>query len=120
MSKVASGRNLRVSYVDSIGQGRVWTGLDALEIGLVDEIGGMNDAIEYAAGLAEIDDYRIQELPHQKSSFEQMLEDFGVETSEKLLESKLENYELLEQYKYIQSIMNLKGIQVILPIRVSF
>ena len=120
MSKVASGRNLRVSYVDSIGQGRVWTGLDALEIGLVDEIGGMNDAIEYAAGLAEIEDYRIQELPHQKSSFEQMLEDFGVETSEKLLESKLENYELLEQYKYIQSIMNLKGIQVILPIRVSF
>jgi protease-4 len=118
--RVASGRNLRVSYVDSIGQGRVWTGEDALEIGLVDEIGGMDDAIAYAASLAEVDDYRIQELPYQKSSFEQMMEDFGVETSQKLLESKLEDFELLRQYNYIQSIMNLRGIQAILPIRVSF
>ncbi len=118
-SKVADGRDLRQSYVDSIGQGRVWTGLDALENGLVDEIGGLEDAIDYAAEMAGLDEYRIKELPIQKSPIEQLFEDMGMQASEKVMEQMLSDYHLLQEHRYIQSILNMKGIQTVLPIRVS-
>lgn len=118
-SKVAEGRGLRQSYVDSIGQGRVWTGLDALEIGLVDEIGGVNEAIAYAAELANIEEYKLRELPEQKSPIEELFEDLGMQASQKLIETQLVNTKLLKQYKYIQSVMDMEGIQAVLPIRVS-
>ena len=63
ITKVAEGRGMTKQEVDSIGQGRVWAGTDALENNLVDEIGGLNDAIKYAAKIAELDEYRIQEYP---------------------------------------------------------
>jgi protease-4 len=118
-SRVAEGRNLRQTYVDSVGQGRVWTGSDAIGIGLVDEIGGLDEAIAYAAELAGIEEYRIQELPHQKSQLEQLFEDFGVEASQKIMEKSLTDYNLLKQYKYIQSVLNMKGVQAFFPGRVS-
>ncbi len=118
-SKVAEGRSLRQSYVDSIGQGRVWTGIDAVDIGLVDEIGGLEDAIVYAAELAGIDDYRVQELPLQKSPFEELFSDLGMGASQKAMENALVNYQLLQQFKYIQSILKMEGVQVVLPIRIS-
>jgi protease IV len=71
---VAKGRNLPVNYVDSIGQGRVWTGTDAVRIKLADEIGGINDAITYAAHMAGLKGYRIAEYPLQKSSIEKLME----------------------------------------------
>ena len=73
-SLVGKTRNLRQSYVDSIGQGRVWSGRDALEIGLVDELGSMEDAIAYAAEKAELKEYSIMELPKQKSTMEKLME----------------------------------------------
>ena len=118
-SKVANGRGLRQSYVDSIGQGRVWTGMDAVEIGLVDEIGGLEDAIVYAADLAGLDDYRIQELPIQKSPLEELFSDLGMDASQKAMENALVNYQLLQQFKYIQSVLKMEGIQAVLPIRIS-
>lgn len=118
-SKVAEGRGLRQSYVDSIGQGRVWTGLDALENGLVDEIGGVNEAIAYAVELANLEDYKLRELPEQKSPIEELFEDFGMQASQKLMEAQLANYKLLQQYKYLQSVMEMEGVQAVLPIRVS-
>lgn len=71
---VATGRDLPVSYVDSVGQGRVWSGADALEIKLADRLGGLNDAIKYAASFAGIEDYRIAEYPTTKSSMDKFLE----------------------------------------------
>src|SRR5574344_448456 len=71
---VAKGRNLPVNYVDSIGQGRVWTGTDAVRIKLADEIGGINDAITYDAAMAGRKGYRIAEYPLQKSSIEKLME----------------------------------------------
>ncbi|MBK6342048.1 MAG: S49 family peptidase, partial [Flavobacteriales bacterium] len=63
---MAEGRKLTTAQVDSIGQGRVRTGADAKERGLVDELGGLEDAIRAAATLANISDYRKVELPEQE------------------------------------------------------
>lgn len=117
--KVADGRGLRQSYVDSIGQGRVWTGLDAIENGLIDEIGGVNDAIDYAVELAGLEEYRIQELPIQKSPLEELFDELGMQASEKVLEATLSDYKLRKQYKYIQSVLEMRGVQTVLPIRVD-
>ena len=60
---VSEGRDLPVEYVDEVGQGRVWTGADAIERKLVDERGGILDAINYAAAAADLAEYRIAEYP---------------------------------------------------------
>lgn len=75
LQRVAEGRNLTRDQVDAIAQGRVWTGTDAKRLGLVDELGGLEDAIAAATGLAGLDDPRIVELPKQKELIEQILED---------------------------------------------
>jgi protease-4 len=76
VAKVAQDREMDVNDVDEIGQGRVWTGLQALENGLVDYLGGLDHAIDIAAELAELENYRITELPAQKDPFTQVLEMF--------------------------------------------
>ena len=71
---VSEGRDLPVEYVDEVGQGRVWTGADALERRLADERGGILDALNYAAASADLADYRIVEYPVAKTSMEQFME----------------------------------------------
>ncbi len=71
--RVAEGRNISQADVDSIGQGRVWTGADAIKIKLVDELGGLNDAIAYAAKKAKLKNYKLLELPKQKNPFDEFL-----------------------------------------------
>jgi protease IV len=61
--RVAQGRKKDINYIDSIGQGRVWSGSRALELGLVDRLGGLNDAIACAARMAKVSDYRLREYP---------------------------------------------------------
>ena len=70
INKVADGRNMDTVYVDNIGQGRVWSGSKAKEIGLVDTHGGLLDAINAAKLIAKIEDYRLLELPKKKDPFE--------------------------------------------------
>lgn len=71
---VATGRKLDTSYVDTIGQGRVWSGINALDIKLVDEIGGLQDAIDYCANTLSLNNnYRVVTYPKQKNSVEQLL-----------------------------------------------
>ena len=77
---VSEGRNLRQSYVDSIGQGRVWAGVDALELGLVDQLGNIDDALVYAANLASVqDDYKVVEFPKQKDFMTRLMESMNQE-----------------------------------------
>jgi protease-4 len=76
VAKVAQDREMDEKSVDEVGQGRVWTGLQALENGLVDYLGGLDHAIDIAAELAELTNYRITELPAQKDPFTQLLEMF--------------------------------------------
>ncbi len=115
-SRVAEGRGLRQTYVDSIGQGRVWAGIDAIEIGLVDELGNMEDAIAYAAQKAELgSDYKVTEWPKQKDFFTRMMESMN-NSEDKLdaaMRSKLGGY-----YDYVKGLENLQkntGIQARMP-----
>ena len=89
INKVADGRNMDTLYVDNIGQGRVWSGAKAKEIGLVDTHGGLFDAINAAKLIANIDDYRIIELPKKKDPFQNIFS--KINTSSKFL-NLLDNY----------------------------
>ena len=113
--RVAEGRGLTQSYVDSIGQGRVWAGADAIEIGLVDKLGDMEDAIAYAAEKASLgDDYKVTEWPKQKDFFTRMMG--SMNEGDKLdaaMKQKLGAY-----YDYLQGLENLQkntGIQARMP-----
>ena len=89
---VSEGRELPVEYVDEVGQGRVWTGADAFGNKLVDEIGGLTDAIQYAAACADLSDYRIEEYPKAKTQMEQILEMIqGAEASVKAIANPQES-----------------------------
>lgn len=93
---VAHGRGMEVGYVDEIAQGRVWAGTEALEIGLVDEIGGLADAIEYAAAVSGYSDYEVVQYPKPKTQIEMLMEQFG--GMDAMLESPFENaYRNLEE-----------------------
>ena len=72
ITHVSEGRNMSTEAVDEIGQGRIWTGYDAKEIGLIDIYGGIEKAIEVAAYLAKVEDYRIISLPKKKNPFEEL------------------------------------------------
>jgi len=70
--RVADGRKKDTTYIDSIGQGRVWTGRRAKEIGLIDRFGGLDDAIKSAAQMAKLSEYSIREYPEPRNIFEQI------------------------------------------------
>jgi protease-4 len=106
VNRVASGRKLTFKQVDDIGQGRVWTGQDAKKIGLVDAIGGLDDAIQEAAKLGKTTKYRLQDYPEFDKSFNDLLENFGLaQTKEKLLKEELgsENYLILQRIKQLST-----------------
>jgi protease IV len=108
ISKVAVGRNVTKQHVDSIGQGRVWCGTDAIAIGLVDELGSLNDAVNYAASLVEIkeDDIKIITYPKRKEDKLQEIlmafEDMDDETQTKMKSTLTK--EFLEKAKQLNSI----------------
>ena len=89
INKVADGRNMDTLYVDNIGQGRVWSGAKAKEIGLIDTHGGLFDAIDAAKLIANIDDYRLIELPKKKDPFEDIFS--KINSSTKFL-NLIDNY----------------------------
>ncbi len=113
ITKVGEGRNMPKGDVDSIGQGRVWSGADALKIKLVDELGGLNDAISYAAKKANLKDYKTRDYPKRKDPLLEMLGASQEEMETRAIKSKLG-----EQYIYIQQlkhVLNSKGVQARLP-----
>jgi protease-4 len=89
IQKVAQGRKLSQDKVDSIAQGRVWSGKDALKIGLVDELGGLDRAIEVAAQKANLSEYRTIQLPGLKEPIEQLFESFSSEAEAYFLKQQL-------------------------------
>ncbi|MDR0724862.1 MAG: signal peptide peptidase SppA [Prevotellaceae bacterium] len=114
--KVAKSRNLSLERVDSIGQGRVWSGANAFDIGLIDYFGGLKDAIREAAKLADISDYSILELPKELSTFEMLMKTFETKVSKS---SGNEFRRSLEHYQYlINSIKNF-GIVAKLPYEIE-
>jgi len=114
-NRVAEGRGIKQEAVHEIAQGRVWTGADALSIGLVDELGGLDLALTRAAEAAQLEEYKIKELPIYKKDFEKMFESFGlVKTKEELLKEELgiHNYRILTKMK---NITQMQGTQMLLP-----
>lgn len=109
ISHVASGRNMSKAAVDSVGQGRVWTGANALGLGLVDKIGGINDAIATAARMAKLENYRIISYPSQKDKFEKIFEDiFGNARAWITMKELGDEYKI---YQEIKKIKTMNGIQ---------
>jgi protease-4 len=115
-NKVAKSRNLSVEKVDSIGQGRVWSGVNAFDIGLIDYFGGIKEAIQEAARLADISDYSIVELPKELSTFEVLMKTLETKAS-KSLDSELVHS--LKHYTHlINSIKNF-GVVAKLPYEIE-
>ena len=118
LQRVADGRKMTTEQVDAIAQGRVWTGVDAHKLGLVDEIGGLDAAIKYAAKLGKTTSYRTENYPEYEKSFEDLLANFTgmamFKTKEQLLKEQLgeEGFQMLEQIKRVKS---RKGVQAIMP-----
>ncbi|RYG29572.1 MAG: signal peptide peptidase SppA, partial [Chitinophagaceae bacterium] len=114
-TKVAKGRKMTVAQVDSIGQGRVWTGEQALKIGLVDKIGGMDDAITEAARLGKTKDYRTVNYPEYDKKFEDLFANFPfAKSKEAFLREEMgeETYLTLQK---IKAITRRSGVQAAMP-----
>lgn len=119
VSHVAQGRKMSFTQVDAIAQGRVWTGADAIKIGLVDKIGSLHDAIQEAARLAKIKTFNTQNYPEYNKNFDDLLENFPfAKTKERWIKEEIgeENYKMMEQIKRIQSY---KGVQARMPFDIS-
>ncbi|MEY3678969.1 MAG: signal peptide peptidase SppA, partial [Bacteroidota bacterium] len=115
--KVADGRRKSVSYIDSIGQGRVWSGSEALKNGLVDRLGNIDDAIRAAAKKAKLKEYKIVEFPSQKDPFQEIFE-----TSSDKIRTYFTKQELGDSYIYYQqlkSVINRSGMQARIPFEIT-
>ena len=114
--RVAEGRGLTQTYVDSIGQGRVWAGADAIGLGLVDQLGDMEDAIAYAVQKANLgNDYKVTEWPKQKDYFTRLME--SMNGNEDKLDAAM-RHRLGAYYDYLKGLDNLQkntGIQARVP-----
>lgn len=117
IGRCAEGRHTTTQYIDSIGQGRVWAGINALEIGLVDKLGGIVEAIETAKGMAGLEKYRVVELPEQSDPFTELMK--GVSGDAKAYFGKMI---MGEEYQYIQKLKSVQGmhqIQARIPFDIS-
>ena len=105
ISHVALGRGLDTAYVNKHGQGRVWTGIQAKELGLVDELGNLEDAINKAAELALVGDFQIKEYPKLKNPVEEMIKAFGGSVTQKVIKEEIgqANFDVYKQLKWITS-----------------
>ncbi|AQX11421.1 MULTISPECIES: signal peptide peptidase SppA [Elizabethkingia] len=111
---VTQNRKKTFEEIDSVGGGHVWSGTRAKELGLVDEIGTLDDAVKYAAGLAKTKDYNIRSYPKDKSNFEKFFESMNEDdVAAKAIETKFgkENYQLFQKINN----PNNKGVQMTLP-----
>ncbi|UCG28940.1 MAG: signal peptide peptidase SppA [Bacteroidales bacterium] len=113
LSHVAEGRNLTKEKVDSIGQGRVWSGADAKENGLVDVFGGINRAIAIAAEMTDLDHYRIVSLPVQEDPYQKLLKDLSGNIKASIIKKELgESY---RYYRELNDVIQYSGIQMRMP-----
>ncbi|WP_430812654.1 MULTISPECIES: signal peptide peptidase SppA [unclassified Carboxylicivirga] len=104
IGRCADGRNTTKEAIDEIGQGRVWSGLNALDINLVDEIGGLNKALELAKEASALEEYRVVELPKAEDPVEQFVKELTGEARLFVGKSLLG-----DEYKYLLTLENLKN-----------
>jgi protease IV len=113
--RVAAGRKKDINYIDSIAQGRVWSGEDGLRLGLVDRIGSLQDAINCAARMAKMDKYGLKEYPESRSWLDNLLHNQRTEPSAMIREQLGE-----EQFKIYSEILRIKQMTNSTQARVPF
>ena len=113
VTKVGKGRNLSYAEVDSIAQGRIWSGIDAKRIGLVDVLGGLETSINIAAEMAGVEKYRTISLPKKRSFKEELLKNILGEAKALFIEEDLEEY--YSYLKKLKDVLKLQGIQMRIP-----
>lgn len=118
LTRVSDGRGLTKAQVDSIGQGRVWSGADALQLGLVDQLGNLKDAIALAAQLAGTDSYKLVYYPEKKEWFETL---FNKDKEEKEISAAVRSElgDLYPTYNALQQIIKAKGVQARMPMEIT-
>ena len=115
VSRVAQGRKMTFAQVDTIAQGRVWSGSEALKIGLVDKIGGLKDAIAEAAKIAKVKSYSTQNYPEYEKNFNDLFSNLPfAKSKEAFIKEEIgeENYHIIQQIKRFQQ---QKGVQAMMP-----
>ena len=124
LERVAEGRKMSRDSVHAIARGRIWTGEKAKEIGLVDEIGDLELAIQKAASLAGLEEYKVQEYPYQKEPIQEFLEELtGQKKDDDVIRQQLLRQEMGDYYDYYKAsrqIMEMQGVQARLPILIDF
>ncbi|MBK9014785.1 MAG: signal peptide peptidase SppA [Saprospiraceae bacterium] len=123
LKRVADGRQMTTDSVHQIAQGRVWIGEKAKQIGLVDEIGDLDRAIELAAELSGIEKYRLLEYPKQIDPIQELINEITGEGGEKGIHAKAVEKELGEiypNYRQVKSWLTMKGVQARLPVIIDF
>ena len=114
--KVANGRHKTPEFIDNIGQGRVWTGSEALKIGLVDRLGNIEDAVKSAAKKAGLKEYKLIAYPSQKDPLKEFFDDSADKVRTYFTKQELgENY---NYYQKMQSVLKTTGIQSRMPYEV--
>ncbi|MBR3568537.1 MAG: signal peptide peptidase SppA [Salinivirgaceae bacterium] len=109
VNRVSNGRNLLPESVDSIGQGRVWCGVDALRLHLIDAFGGLTDAISIAAEMSGTENYSLVDYPKQEEGFEAMMKMLTEEMTTRKISRELG--EFAESAKFIKNLIGSQGVQ---------
>jgi protease-4 len=114
---VAEGRNTTPAAIDSIGQGRVWSGVDAKRLKLIDEFGGLNNAVDEAAKLAKLSKYNIQTLPALQDPFTKLIEQLTGDYKDTRIQNELGEY--YGYFTYLRKLAKAEKIQARLPFEMS-
>ncbi|MCK5168994.1 MAG: signal peptide peptidase SppA [Bacteroidales bacterium] len=117
ITKVGEGRNMAKEDIDEIGQGRVWSGINAIENGLIDGFGGLEKAIELAAEAANLETYRVVDYPKLKDPFQQFFEELQGNVKTSILKKELGTE--YKYYKNLRDVTNQQGIQARMPYKID-
>lgn len=113
VKRCADGRKMKTEQIKAIAEGRVWTGEDAIKNGLVDKIGGLNDAIALAVAKAKLKTYNVSEYPKKETFESKFMKSFGDDVEARFLKAQLgEQYRL---FKQVRNLDKINGIQARLP-----
>ena len=118
-SLVSEGRNLPLEKVLDIAAGRVWTGVQAQQIGLVDTLGGLNNAITLAAEKADLEAYRVEEVLSSEDPLQSFLSGLGAKIRASVLRSEMGS-EAYIQYNKVKSATTQNGVMAMMPYEISF
>jgi protease-4 len=113
ITQVAEGRSMTIEEVDALAGGRVWSGVNAMENGLIDVYGGLEKSIEIAAEMADLENYRITSLPYLDDPFTMLMKELTGEAKMRMFKKELgASFEL---YNKAEEIGKMKGLQAIMP-----